>query len=189
VSSANVRWLLVVSLFAVVGMGQAFSWAPFEFPPGDQGYTMEVVSGEGVARFDLDLVDRGGAFDVTTIMTVVQSGVAPGSMSEAMFGGSGMSMFAFGPLMLFGTSYFLMPLLLGQEDIAVRDAPIEMKGVGRMYLEREEVVAGRTCVVLRVELEGGDGMEFAVAEGVPLPCFTRYGSGSEAVEVRLIEIR
>jgi len=189
VSSVLARRLVVVSLFVALGVAQAFSWAPFEFAPGDQGYTMEVVNADGVARFDIDLVDRGGSFDLTTSMTVTQAGVAPGSISDAMFGGSGMAMFAFGPMMLFGANYFFLPLLLGQEDIAVRADPVGVKGIGLLFMDREEVVAGRTCVVIRMELEGGDTTEFAVAEGLPLPCFSRYGSGSDAVVARLIEIR
>jgi len=189
VSSTNVRRLVIVSLVGVLGMAHAFSWAPFEFPPGDQGYSMEVVTKDGVTRFDIDVVDRGGVFDVTTSMTVTQVGVAPGGMSEAMFGGSGMTMFAFGPMMLFGVNFFLMQTLIGLEDIEVRTDPSGVKGIGLLYMEREEVVAGRTCVVIRAELDGGEQTEFAVAEGLPLPCFSRYGSGGDAVEARLIEVR
>ena len=100
-----------------------------------------------------------------------------------------MTMFAFGPMMLFGTNYFLLQTLIGLEDIEVRADPIGVKGIGLLYTDREQVVAGRTCVVLRAELEGGERTEFAVAEGLPLPCFSRYGSGDEAVEARLIEVR
>jgi hypothetical protein len=189
VSSAIARRLVVVGLFITLGMAQAFSWTPLEFPAGDQGYTLEITSADGVSRVDIDIVESGGVHEVTTRMTLVQGGVDQSDLADAMFGGSGLAMFAFGPMMLFGPTFFLMPMLLGQEDIAVRDAPIEMMGVGRMYMDREEVVAGRTCVVLRAELEGGDEMEFAVAEGVPLPCFSRYGSGSDAIEARLTEIR
>jgi hypothetical protein len=40
-----------------------------------------------------------------------------------------------------------------------------------------------------MELEGGDELEFAVAKNLPVPCFSRYGSGSDAIEARLIEVR
>jgi hypothetical protein len=116
---------VVVCLAVAVGGAHAFQWTPFGFPPGDQGYTMEIVTEDGVSRVDIDIVDRGGSYEVTTTM----------------------------------------------------------------YMEREEVVAGHTCVVIRMELEGGDELEFAVAENLPVPCFSRYGSGSDAIEARLIDVR
>jgi hypothetical protein len=30
-------------------------------------------------------------------------------------------------------------------------------------------------------------MEFALAEGVSVPCYSKYGTGSDTVEIRLIE--
>lgn len=183
------RRFVVLVLVVALGGAQAFQWTPLEFPPGDQGYTLEVVTEEGVSRMDLDIVDRGGTYDVTTTMTLDQVGIAQDDLDDAMFGGSGFAMFAFGPMMLFGPTFFLLPMMLGEEDIAVSDTPIRVMGMGTMHMEREEVVAGRTCVVIRMELEGGDELEFAVAEGLPLPCFSRYGSGSDAIEVRLIEVR
>jgi hypothetical protein len=30
-------------------------------------------------------------------------------------------------------------------------------------------------------------MEFALAEGLPIPCYSKYSTGSDAVEVRLIK--
>jgi hypothetical protein len=98
-------------------------------------------------------------------------------------------MFGFGSMMLFGPSFFILPMLLGEQDIAVQEAPIPVMGMGTLYMDREEVVAGQTCVVIRMELEGGDELEFAVAEGLPLPCFSRYGSGSGAIEARLVDVR
>ena len=142
-----------------------------------------------MSRFDVDIVERDGAYDVTTTMTLDQVGIAPDELSDAMFGGSGLAMFGFGPMVFYGPTFFLLPMLLGEEDIAVHGTPIRVMGMGTLHMDREEVVAGRTCVVIRMELEAGDEIEFAVAEGVPLPCFSRYGTGSDAIEVRLIEIR
>lgn len=183
------RQLLVPILAVALGSAHAFTWTPFEFPPGDQGYTLEVVTDEGASRIDIDIVESAGGYGVTTTMTLVQDGVALDDLASAMFGGSGLAMFAFGPMMLFGPSFFLLPMLLGQEDIRVTDVPIRVMGMGTLYMEREEVVAGHTCVVIRMELEGGDSMEFAVAENLPVPCFSRYGTGSDAMEARLIEVR
>ncbi|MFN2323457.1 MAG: hypothetical protein ABR510_10930 [Trueperaceae bacterium] len=183
------RRFVVLLLIVALGGAQAFQWTPFEFPAGDQGYTMEVVTEEGTSRIDIDIVDRGGSYDVTTTMTLDQVGIGQDDLSDAMFGGAGLAMFGFGPMMLFGPSFFLLPMLLGEEDIAVQATPMRVMGMGTMYMDREEVVAGQTCVVIRMELEGGDELEFAVAEGVPLPCFSRYGSGSDAIEVRLIDVR
>ena len=183
------RRFLVVLLAVALGSAQAFQWTPLEFPPGDQGYTVEIVTEEGVSRIDIDIVDRGGSYDVTTTMTRDQVGVAQDELEDAVFGGSGMVMFGLGPMMLFGPSFFILPMVLGQEDIAVSTTPIRVMGMGTLYMEREEVVAGQTCVVIRMELEGGDELELAVAEGLPLPCFSRYGSGSSAIEVRLIDVR
>lgn len=183
------RRCLVVLLVVALGGAHAFQWMPFEFPPGDQGYTMEVVTEEGVSRFDIEIVDRGGSYDVTTTMLFEQVGVPLDDLGGAMFGGSGAAMFAFGPMMLFGPSFFLLPMLLGQEDIRVQETPIRVMGMGTMYMEREEVVAGHVCVVIRMDLGDGDELEFAVAEGVPIPCFSRYGTGSDAIEARLIDIR
>lgn len=180
---------MIACLAVALGGAHAFQWTPFEFPPGDQGYTMEIVTGEGISVVDIDIVEAGDAYEVTTTMTLVQSGVDQDELSDAMFGGSGLAMFGFGPMMLFGPSFFLLPMLLGEEDISVQDTPIRVMGMGMMYMDREEVVAGHTCVVIRMELEGGDELEFAVAENLPVPCFSRYGSGSDAIEARLIDVR
>jgi hypothetical protein len=188
-SSPRLRTFVAILACIVVGSAQAFQWTALEFPSGDQGYTVQITSADGVSVIDVDMVDRGGTFDVTTAMTFVQKGVARDDLSGAMFGGAGLAMFGFGPMMFFGPSFFILPMLLGQEEIAVRDTPITVTGFGTIYMEREEVVAGRTCVVIRMELDGSDTMEFAVAEGLPIPCFSRYGSGSDAVEARLVDVR
>lgn len=188
-SHTHFRRLVVTCLVVALGGAHAFQWTPFEFLPGDQGYTMEIVTEEGTSIVDIDMVESDGSYEVTTTMTLVQSGVDQDALSDAMFGGSGLAMFGFGPMMLFGPSFFLLPMLLGEEDIAVQATPIRVMGMGTMYMDREEVVAGHTCVVIRMELEDGDELEFAVAENLPVPCFSRYGSGGDAIEARLIDVR
>lgn len=184
------RFLPLLALLSLVGAAAAFSWTPFEFPPGDQGYVLEVRTPEGAALVDVDVTARGGLFDVSTTMTFEQVGVDPSSMADAFFGGSGLAMFGFGPMVLFGPSAFMLPMMLGNEEIRVRKEPMRLMGFGTVAMDREEIVAGLTCVVITLTMDGGgDEVVFAVAEGVPLPCFTRYGSGSDAFEVRLIEIR
>ncbi len=183
------RRFVVGALVIALGVAHAFQWTPLEFPPGDQGYTMEITTDEGVSRVDIDFVERDGTYDVTTTMTFDQTGVELDDLDDAMFGGGGAAMFGFGSMMLFGPSFFILPMLLGEQDIAVQEAPIPVMGMGTLYMDREEVVAGQTCVVIRMELEGGDELEFAVAEGLPLPCFSRYGSGSGAIEARLVDVR
>jgi hypothetical protein len=185
----HLRSFAAIAACLVVGSAQAFQWVPLAFPAGDQGYTVQVTSGDGVSRIDIDIVERGGTYDVTTVMTFEQSGVAQDDLSGAIFGGGGVALFGFGPMMLFGPSFFILPMLLGQEEIRVRDTPITVAGFGTIYMEREEVVAGRTCVVIRMEVSGSDTLEFAVAEDLPIPCFSRYGSGSDAFEARLVEVR
>jgi hypothetical protein len=185
----HLRALVATLACIAVGSAQAFQWAPLEFPAGDQGYTVEITSADGVSRIDVEMLDRDGTFDVTTTMTFEQTGVTADDLGGAMFGGGGLAMFGFGPMMFFGPSFFILPMLLGQEEIAVRDTPIVVAGFGTIYMEREEVVAGRTCVVIRMEFDGSDTLEFAIAENLPIPCFSRYGSGADAVEARLVEVR
>lgn len=188
-SHALVRSLVVYLMVTAFGGAQAFQWAPFEFPPGDQGYTLEVVTAEGASQIHIDIVERDGSYAVTTTTTLVREGIAHDDLDDAMFGGSGLAMFSLGPMLLFGPGFFMIPMLLGQEDIHVQDTPIRVLGMGTMYMDREEVVADHTCVVIRLELESGGELEFAVAEGLPFTCFSRYGSGGDAFEVRLTEVR
>jgi hypothetical protein len=178
--------LLLLAL-ALHGVAAAFSWTPFAFPPGDQGYTLEIATDGGVTRIDLDVRDRGGRYDVTTTTTTEAIGVHPEAISDAMFGGG--AMLGFGPMMLFGPAFFMLPMLLGQEDIRVMAAPMRILGIGTLHMDREEKVAGRTCVVIRLALDAGETVEFAVADGVPIPCFARWGTGRDAIEARLIDVR
>jgi hypothetical protein len=68
VAMQRVHTLTVVALVAVLAAlaaAQAFQWAPFEFPPGDQGSTV----------------------DVATVMRFEQEGVAAGDLGSAVFAG------------------------------------------------------------------------------------------------------
>lgn len=48
-------------------------------------------------------------------------------------------------------------------------------------------MAGYECVVIRLEMPQQDGdFEFALAEDLPFPCFSRYGSGEGAFQMRLL---
>jgi hypothetical protein len=181
---ATLTVLLVASSW-----GAAFQWEPFDFPPGDQAYTFEIVLGDGsVTTVDVTMTAVGDGYDVATTMTTSLRGVRQGDLTNALFGAGAMGMFGFGPMLLFGPSSMMLPMLLGSDDIAVRDEPSTMPGFGSLSLEREEIVAGHRCVVMRLVLDNApdDSIEFAVAEGVPIPCFSRYGSGGDAIEMRLL---
>lgn len=175
-----------------LGAAHAFTWEPFTFPEGDQGYTLEIVQGEDgpATTIDIDVVDVGDAYDVTTTMTYQQAGVPKSDLDSAMFGGSTFGMFAMGPMMMFGPSFMMVPMMLGEEDIRVREEPIRVMGFGSLHMDSEVEVAGRTCVVMRMVPDGDPeaGYEFAVAEGVPFPCYSRYGQGDDVVEIRLVRI-
>ena len=166
----------------------AFQWAPFEFGPGDQRYTIEIRTGDApVTTLEVTMLDRDDGFHVSTVMRFEQKGVRQADLGNAMFGGQALGMFGLGPMLVFGPSYMMLPMLLGNEEVRVREEPLRVMGFGSLFMEREEVVAGHTCVVMRLELDGGDdSFEFAVAEGLPVPCFSRYGSGRDQVEMRLI---
>jgi hypothetical protein len=186
-----VRSLLVLAL-AVAGSASAFRWAPFEFPAGDQRYVLEIRQGEGdaamVGTVDLTIVDRGGVFDATTTIAFAQTGLSPEDLSSAAFGGAMANVVVLGPALAYGPAFFLLPMMLGEEEVRVRPEPIRLVGIGSLHMEREEVVAGRTCVVVRYEPDGdpSGAMTFALADGLPFPCFSMYGSGDGRVEVRLL---
>ena len=182
--------ILLVALS--LGAAHAFTWEPFVFPEGDQSYVLEIVQGQDgpATTIEIDVVDVGDAYDVTTSMTYQQAGVPKGDLESAMFGGSSIGMFAMGPMMMFGPSFMMVPMMLGEEDIHVREEPIRVMGFGALHMEREVEVAGRSCVVMRMvpDADPEAGYEFAVAEGVPFPCYSRYGQGEDAVEIRLVRI-
>jgi hypothetical protein len=167
----------------------AFQWAPFEFPARDQHYVIEVRRADAVpVVIDVAVTATGGTFDVSTTMQVEQRGVAADDLGSAIFGSDAFGLMALGPALLYGPTFMLVPMLLANEDIAVRSDPIRILGFGRLHMDREEIVAGRTCVVMRLVLDAdpSGGFEFAVAEDLPIPCYSVYGSGSDRVEVRVV---
>jgi hypothetical protein len=182
-----------LTLMFLLSQAFAFKWNMGEWPSGNQAYTFEVRSGEGemaqVVTFDVNVTDTGGQFDVVTNMTINQSNVSQSDLGSAVFGGSALGMFAFGPMILYGPSFMMLPMMIGEEDIAVRSEPMRLMGMGSIYMDKSEEVAGFECVVLRLEMdeEGSDPIEFAIAEGLPLPCYSKYGSGSDTIEIRLIK--
>lgn len=184
----------LLALLPLWGAGHAFEWTPFEFPDRDQAYTLEIWQGEDAERpeaiMEIDVTSTGEGFDVVTNMRYERQAVDQSELEDAIFGAGFMGMFTMGPMMMFGPFAMMLPMLLGEEDIRVRSEPIRVMGVGRLHMDREVEVAGRTCVVVRLEPdnEGAGEMEFALAEGVPFPCYSRYGSGADAVEVRLVRI-
>lgn len=168
----------------------AFGWTPLEFPEGDQRYLLEVRGPDGAMTMEIVLTDTGDAFDAATVLRIEREGLSRDALGEAAFGGGTLGMLAFGPMMLFGPSFVMLPMMLGDEDIRVRSEPMRIMGIGSLHMERTEEVAGLECVVIRFEPDNAgpdEVVEFAVAEGVPFPCITRYGSGDGAVEVRLLE--
>jgi hypothetical protein len=175
------------------GSAHAFRWTPFAFPEGDQHYVLEIRHGEGDAAVagtvDLRIADAGETFDATTTFTFAQTGLSAEDLSSVAFGGSLTGMLVMGPALAYGPAFFLLPMMLGEEEVRVRTEPIRMVGVGALHMEREEEVAGRTCVVVRFEPDGdpSGAMTFALAEGLPFPCYSVYGSGDGRVEVRLLQ--
>jgi hypothetical protein len=185
------RFALVLALSLALPAAWAFQWEPFAFPEGDQHYTLEVRSvggGEAAPASVIDIVirDTGGSYTVETTMTFVQEGVSSDDLANAAFGGSMLGTFMFGPMMLFGPTFMMLPLMLGQEDIRVRPEPMLVMGMGRLTMDRSETVAGRECVVLTFTPNDGEPFEFALAEGLPFPCYSRYDSGDGMMEIRLV---
>lgn len=189
------RVLLLVLAALACQVALAFRWTPLEFPEGDQAYTLELRapgdSGEAqVAQIHIEITDTGGSYSVATTYTMNQENVAADDLSGAAFGTGMMGMFAFGPMLMFGPSFMMLPMMLGDEEIEVRSEPMRIMGMGRLSMSETVEVAGRECVVLRFEPDDGEPFEIAVAENVPFPCYTRFDSGDGGVtEIRLIDVR
>ena len=184
------RLALITLTLMLVGGAHAFEWEPLEFEERPQAYTIQILDGDGEVQLtmDIDIVAAGDGFDVTTVQTVRSSGVEGGDLDQAALGGGGL--FGFGGAMLFGPAFMVLPLVLVDEDVAVRDEPIELPGFGMVYMESTSEVAGTTCVDVRIEMAAGEQppIELGIAEGVPFPCYSRYGEGENAVEIRLTRI-
>lgn len=183
--------MLGVLIAVALAAANAFEWTPGQFPEGDQRYTLEFVSGEGEdiqrSTLDIDIVDRGGSYQVTTTMSTEQV-LAEGELDLDALGSGVFGLGAFGPALMFGPTFMILPLLLEDQDIRVRSEPVELMGMGTLRMERSERVAGHDCVVIEFEQTNNpDGqVEFALAEDLPFPCFSRYGTGDGTIEIRLV---
>lgn len=184
------RRLVVLALVALpTAAGLAFEWSAEIVRSGDQRYLIEVVQGDGddarTHRVEIVLVDRGGAFDVGVTVTVARAGVAPAEVGRSPFDASTELMAA----MSASAANAVFASYAGiAGEVVVRDEPVALVGgIGRVHYEREEQVAGLTCVVVRVELAGYGEYLLAVAEGVPFPCFSAYGEGPNLVRTRILE--
>jgi hypothetical protein len=181
-----IAWL---TLLLSAGTVLAFEWSPEIIRPGDQRYLVEVRKGEGdagaVFHVEIVLTDLGGSFDAAVTLQIVRTGVAPAEVGNLPFYlgfDASFALMAASPNMIFAAQVGVAG------DVTVRDEPVElMFGMGRVHYEREELVAGLTCVVVRVELTGDSEHTLAVAEGVPFPCFSDYGEGDGRVRTRILE--
>lgn len=185
------RALSIVAL-ATLGVAWAFTWTPFAFPSGDQHYVLELRQGEdadaAVSVIDLQIRDVGGSYDVVTTLTLEQRGVSGDDLATAAFGGDAVGMLMFGPMVAYGPSFFILPMILGEEEVRVRAEPMRVMGMGSVTMDREVEVAGHTCVVVTYTPDGDPSgvVEFALAENLPFPCYSVYGTGSDRIEVRLL---
>ena len=182
---------LLAALLSLAAAQEGFRWEPDTFPEGDQSYVLEVVTGgelEGL-RLSIDIVQTDAGYDVTTTIVSSQTGLSQDDLSGAAFGGSMLGGLAFGPMMFYGPAFMMLPLMLGQEEIRVRSEPMVVMGMGSLIMDSTVEIAGRTCVEIRFEPANDPDsvLEFALADGLPFPCYTRFGSGDDAVEMRLVE--
>ncbi len=179
----------------VGGSAAAFTLDMTAFPPGSHFYAFEITSdslGEGtVMRVEYDVRQNGDAYDITTTTRITNSGLQQGEVMDALGGGGALAMFMFGPSILFyGPAVFVLPLVLADQDVAVRQDPITVEGFGTLHMDRSERVAGLECVVLRYEPEDDtEPMEIALAEGLPFPCYSIYGEDDDRTTMRLVEVR
>lgn len=185
---------VIVSVMALAGWAGAFSWEFFEFPSGDQHYLFEIViaddSDSSRSLIDFVVKQNGELFDATTSITFEQYGIELDELGDAVFGGSSIGLMMFGPAMLFyGPGMFLLPIMLANEDIAVRETPIVQAGLGTIHMDRSEIVAGHECVVISFVPEDEDSavLEFALAEALPFPCFSVYLDGDSRTTLRLLQ--
>ncbi len=190
----TIRLMAAVALLAT-GSALAFQWSPDAFPTGSHSYTWEMTvdSGDGPqsATITLDITQKGDSYDTATTMKVTQTGVSHDDLSTAALGGSMLGALALGPMMVFyGPAFMMLPMLLGKEDIHVRSEPVRVAGMGSIYMDKSETIAGHTCVVLRLEMDDGSApIEMALAEDLPFPCSSQYGDAGDRTTIRLIEAR
>ena len=192
--SSLLRTATLVMLLCL-GLAHAFTRDPTTFPEGDQSYTFEITTEDGSSTSVTVLVfavtQNGDTYDTTTTMTFRAEGIEHDALADQMLGGAGIGGFIFGPMMTFyGPAAFLLPMMLGSEEIRVRSEPMRVVGMGSIYMDSTETYAGRECVVLRFEPDdGGEQMVFALTEGLPFPCFSSYGDEGSRTILKLIEAR
>ncbi|MEJ2291195.1 MAG: hypothetical protein P8Y05_05695 [Deinococcales bacterium] len=190
----TIRVMTVVALLAA-GSAFAFKWNPDAFPTGSHSYTWEMTvdsaDGPQSATITVDITQKGDSYDTATTLKTTQTGVAHDDLSSAVLGGSMMGALAFGPMMVFyGPAFMMLPMLLGQEDIHVRGEPVRVAGMGSIYMDKSETIAGHECVVMRLEMDDGSApVEMALAEDLPFPCYSQYGDEGDRTSIRLIEAR
>jgi hypothetical protein len=91
-------------------------------------------------------------------------------------------------MVFYGPAFMMLPMLLGKEDIHVRSEPVRVAGVGSVFMDKSETIAGHECVVLRLEMDDGSApIEMALAEDLPFPCSSRYGDEGDRTTIRLID--
>jgi hypothetical protein len=182
--------ILATAGILAFSVAHAFSWMPFEFPDGNQGYTLEFTMAGETTTMDIDIVERNGSYEVTTTTKSTGKARYKEEISDILLGGGGgFGMMGFGALAMFGPAFMFMPMLMNDQDVRVRSEPIVVLGLGSIYMEREETIAGKRCVVIRMQLANTETIELAVAENVPVPCYSKYGTGGESMEVRLVSVR
>lgn len=182
--------VLVITTVLLTASAAAFEWSAQSFPDGDQRYVLEFRMDssyeQGTSTMEIDIKDLGGRFDVRTSVSVREE-VPKDEMDIMGLGGLSDGFTLLGPAMMFGPMFMFLPMMLEGQDIRVRSEPLVLLGFGEMHMERTERVAGHECVVIRfVPTDSDDVFEFALAEGVPFPCFSRYGSEGDITEMRLI---
>lgn len=187
----NCLTIIITSLFITLSSySLAFEWNFDQWPEGDQAYTLELRQGDSDQLVTMNIVvkDEGDSYDVMTTMTVNQSGIPRGDLGSAAYGGNALGMFALGPMAFYGPAFMILPMMLGQEDIRVRNEPMRVMGIGSITMDRSESIAGYECVIVSFTPDDSpdEVMEFALAENLPFPCYSKYGSGSDTIEIRLI---
>ncbi len=185
-----IRTVVAVALLAA-GSALAFTWNPDAFPTGNHTYswdlTVDTSDGPQTAVITIAITQKGDTYDTSTTMTVTQTGVAHDDLSTAALGGSMLGTLALGPMMVFyGPAFMMLPMLLGNEDIHVRTEPVRVAGMGSIYMDKSETIAGHECVVLRMEMDDGSApIEMALAEDLPFPCYSKYGDPGDQTTITL----
>ncbi|HEX7021324.1 MAG TPA: hypothetical protein VF171_00605 [Trueperaceae bacterium] len=189
-----IKKLALCTLVLLAGSAWAFKWEPNVIPPGNHSYTLQLIStaedaANEVATITIAITQNGDSYQVDTTYALNQKDIPEDSLQDALYGGAMLGMMAFGPMLMYGGGFTFLPMMIGEEDIHVRQEPMILMGMGKIYMDKAIMAAGRQCVVLRFEpSDGSDPMEFALAENTPFPCYSRYSNGDGSyTEIRLIQ--